>query len=120
MEQSRACSVLADSYFLSYYLTDTYRENECLRVIPGTHRKCHQRPGPEIQAIDDLSHPAFADNSNAVDVPVKAGDLIILDARLIHATWPNQTDQRHTLLLGPVNIHAKQMMVHTKLSLDMN
>ena len=48
--------------------------------------------GPEIQAIDDLSHPAFADNSNAVDVPVKAGDLIILDARLIHATWPNQTD----------------------------
>jgi len=75
--------------------------------------------GPEIQAIDDLSHPAFADNSNAVDVPVKAGDLIILDARLIHATWPNQTDQRHTLLLGPVNIHAKQMMVHTKLSIDM-
>ena len=25
--------------FLSYYLTDTVRENACLRVIPGTHRK---------------------------------------------------------------------------------
>ena len=93
--------------FLSYYLTDTYRENGCLRVIPGTHRKRHQlhdilpdAHSPQIQAIDDLSHPAFADYSDAVDVPAKAGALIILDARLLHATWPNQTDQRRTLLLA--------------------
>ena len=42
--------------------------------------------GPKIQAIDDLTHPAFVDYSHAVDVPVKAGDLIVLDVRLIHAT----------------------------------
>ncbi|MAG85373.1 hypothetical protein CMK10_14570 [Candidatus Poribacteria bacterium] len=93
--------------FLSYYLTDTSRKNGCLRVIPGTHRKRHQlhdilpdAHGPEIQAIEDLSHPVFADYPEATDVPLKAGDLIIADARLIHAAWPNQTDQRRTLLLA--------------------
>lgn len=93
--------------FLSYYMTDTNRENGCLRVIPGTHRKridlhdtlpdAHEA---EIQAIDDLNHPVFADRPDAIDVPMKAGDLIIADARLMHGAWPNQTDQRRTLLLA--------------------
>ena len=96
-----------DFDFLSYYLTDTSRKNGCLRVIPGTHRKRHQlhdilpdAHSPEIQAIEDLAHPVFADYPEATDVPLKAGDLIIADARLIHAAWPNQTDQRRTLLLA--------------------
>ena len=78
--------------FLSYYLTDTIRQNGCLRVIPGTHRKRHRlhdilpdAHSAEIQAIDDLSHPAFADYPDAVDVTMKAGDLLIADARLMHA-----------------------------------
>ncbi|MBV7329150.1 phytanoyl-CoA dioxygenase family protein [Chloroflexi bacterium TSY] len=93
--------------FLSYYLIDTTRENGCLRVIPGSHRKRHElhdilpdAHGEEIQAIDDLSHPAFADYPDAVDVPLKAGDLVIADARIMHAAWPNQTAQRRTLLLA--------------------
>ena len=93
--------------FLSYYLTDTTRENGCLRVIPGSHRKridlhdslpdAHEA---EIQAIDDLDHPIFADYPEALDVPLKAGDLIIADARLMHGAWPNQTAERRTLLLA--------------------
>ncbi|MEM7126440.1 MAG: phytanoyl-CoA dioxygenase family protein [Chloroflexota bacterium] len=93
--------------FLSYYMTDTTPENGCLRVIPGTHRKridlhdilpdAHES---EIQAIDDLNHPVFADHPDAIDVPMKAGDLIIADARLMHGAYPNQTDQRRTLLLA--------------------
>jgi hypothetical protein len=93
--------------FLSYYLTDTTRENGCLRVIPGSHRKRHalhdnlpKAHGSEIQAIDDLSHPAFADYFDAVDVRLDAGDLIIADARILHAARPNQTDERRTLLLA--------------------
>lgn len=92
--------------FLSYYTTDTTLENGCLRVLPGTHRRripLHdQLPaahGPEIQAIADLSHPAFQDHPDAVDVPVKAGDLVINDARVLHAARANQTDQRRTLVL---------------------
>jgi len=93
--------------FLSYYMTDTTLENGCLRVIPGTHRKripLHdQLPaahGPEIQAITDYaSHPAFSDHPDAIDLPVKAGDLVINDARLLHAARANTTDQRRTLVL---------------------
>ena len=93
--------------FLSYYLSDTNLENGCLRVIPGSHRKrldlhdtlpdAHEA---QIQAIDDPTHPVFEDRPDAVDVPMKAGDLIIADARLMHGAWPNQTDQRRTLLLA--------------------
>ena len=40
------------------------------------------------------------DHPDAVDVPLKAGDLIIADARLLHAAWPNRTAQRRTLVLA--------------------
>jgi ectoine hydroxylase-related dioxygenase (phytanoyl-CoA dioxygenase family) len=97
--------------FLSYYLTDTTRENGCLRVIPGTHVKRHKLHDilpdaheAEMQAIDDLSHPAFADYPEAVDVPLKAGDLVIADARVMHGAWPNKTDQRRTLSLAWHNV----------------
>lgn len=103
----RAATPWPTKIFLSYYMTDTTRENGCLRVIPGTHRKridlhdtlpdAHEA---EIQAIDDLSHEVFADRPDAIDVSMKAGDLIIADARLMHGAWPNQTDQRRTLLLA--------------------
>lgn len=93
--------------FLAYYLTDTNRENGCLRVIPGSHRRRHElhdilpdAHSSEIQAIDDLSHPAFADYPEAVDVAVQAGELVIADARILHAAWPNQTNQRRTMLLA--------------------
>ena len=93
--------------FLSYYMSDTTRENGCLRVIPGTHRKriplhdmLPDAHGHEIQAIDDLDHPIFMDHPDSLDVPLKSGDLIIADARLLHAAWPNQTAQRRTLVLA--------------------
>lgn len=91
--------------FLSYYLVDTNVENGCLRAIPGTHRKripLHDllppAHGPEVQALD-TSHPVFADHPGAIDLPVKAGDLVINDARLLHAAHPNNSSSRRTLLL---------------------
>ena len=103
----RAATPWPTRVFLSYYLVDTTRENGCLRVIPGSHRKRHRlhdilpdAHGDELQALEDLSHPAFADFPDAVDVPLCAGDLLIADARLLHAAWPNQSDQRRTLLLA--------------------
>lgn len=91
--------------FISYYLTDTTRENGCLRVIPGTHRRriplhdllpdAHEA---KMQSADE-SHPAFMNHPDAVDVPCKAGDLAINDARVLHSAWPNCSDQRRTLVL---------------------
>jgi ectoine hydroxylase-related dioxygenase (phytanoyl-CoA dioxygenase family) len=92
--------------FLSYYMNNTSRENGCLRVIPGSHRKRDRlhdilpdAHGPEIQSVEDLKHPIFQDHPDSVDVPLNAGDLIIADARLLHAAWPNKTNERRTLVL---------------------
>lgn len=91
--------------FLSYYLTDTTRQNGCLRAIPGTHLKripLHDLLPAAHEGIiqeQDEAHPAFMDHPDAVDLPVKAGDLVINDARVLHGAWPNRTDQRRTLLL---------------------
>jgi hypothetical protein len=108
-----AASPWPTKIFLSYYMSDTTRENGCLRVIPGTHRRridlhdvLPNAHTPEIQAIDDRSHPIFADHPDSIDVPLNAGDLIIADARLLHAAWPNQTAQRRTLVLAWHNVFS--------------
>lgn len=92
--------------FLSYYMVDTTRANGCLRAIPGTHLKRidfhEQLPdahGAEIQAVDE-QHAAFMTHPDEVDIPVKAGDLVIADGRVLHAAWPNHSAQRRTLVLA--------------------
>ena len=90
-------------FFLMYYLIDTNRNNGCLRVIPGSHRNRHRLHGlppahtDEIQDADD-SHPALQEDPDEVDVPVKAGDLVIGDARLLHSAHPNRSSQRRTVI----------------------
>jgi hypothetical protein len=90
--------------FLMYYLTDTRRENGCLRVLPGTHRRRHALHDRVPDAHTDatytapLESPLFSDPPDARDVPVKAGDLVIGDARVLHAAHANTTNERRTLL----------------------
>ncbi len=93
--------------FFSYYLVDTNFENGCFRVIPGTHRKriplhdqvevAHQ----ETAYFADVNDPAmFGEHPDAVDLPVRAGDLVIGEARALHTARGNNSDRRRTLLLG--------------------
>merc|ERR1712032_748781 len=99
--------------FFSYYLTDTTRENGCLRVIPGSHVNWHPLhdilPNAHEQEIRQLSQsidetsPVFAEAEGSIDVPMQAGDLIIGDARLLHSAWGNQTNERRTLVLAWYN-----------------
>ena len=97
--------------FFSYYLTDTNRENGCLRAVPGSHINHHplhdmlpNAHEPEIQSLNNLDSPVFRNVPEAVDIPMAAGDLIIGDARLLHSAWPNTTGQRRTLLLAWHNV----------------
>ena len=91
--------------FLMYYLTDTTPENGCLRVIPGSHRHhnplhdlLHAPHSRELAEAQDMNRAEFGRRPDEVDVPVKAGDLLLGDARLLHASHANQTDQRRTLI----------------------
>jgi len=93
--------------FLSYYLSDTSVENGCLKAIPGTHLQripLHDElvPAHEQGArFIEEDHPImFSDHPDQVDVCVKAGALTLADARVLHAAYPNRTNERRTLILG--------------------
>lgn len=109
--------------FAMYYLVDTDRTNGCLRVIPGSHggrREAHDRlaraHSPEALAGRDPAHAMFGDMPGEVDVPVRAGDLLLGDSRLLHAAHANGSDASRRLLTlwyhpaydrlpGPIQTH---------------
>ncbi len=91
--------------FLMYYLVDTSIENGRLRVIEGSHRKrhpihdaVHTTHSEELGRATDPSHPAYQPMPEDKAVPVRAGDLVIGDARLLHGSFPNRTDERRTVI----------------------
>jgi len=94
----------AQQLFVMIYLTDTRPENGCLRVIPGSHLSDHPlhhleaAHSEQMQGYSDASNPAYADHPDQVAVPVKAGDILIGDARLIHGAFANSTAEERPLL----------------------
>ncbi|MDE0324197.1 MAG: phytanoyl-CoA dioxygenase family protein [Candidatus Poribacteria bacterium] len=98
-------TALPQQLFLMYYLVDTTPYNGCLRVIKGSHLNRHllhdilpDAHGEALQRVDDANHPAYQHFSGEVDIPVKAGDLVIGDSRLLHASHGNQSDERRTVI----------------------
>ena len=101
-----SCSPWPQIMFISYYLQGTSVENGCLRVIPGSHLRriplhdrlvtAHERGARFIEE----DHPVmFSRQPEEVDVPVGPTDLVLADARLLHAAHANRTDQPRDLLL---------------------
>ncbi len=91
--------------FFMYYLTDTCVENGCLRLIPQSHIRrfdIHDLLGQghdsDVRLTTDHDQPLFLHHPSAVDVQVKAGDLVVGDARLLHSANPNRADHRRTVL----------------------
>jgi hypothetical protein len=90
--------------FAMCYLTDTRRENGCLRAIPGSHRRRHRLHDELPEAHTDRSdrgdgHGAeHAATPDEVDIAVRAGDLVLGDARVLHATHANCSDRHRTVI----------------------
>lgn len=79
--------------------TDSNRENGCLRVLPGTQEN-KLLPRSALQDIDDGSnvlssgiHPSQIDESNVVDLELKAGDVSIHNPKIIHGSKANTSDK---------------------------
>ena len=89
--------------FLMIYLVDTMPYNGCLRVIPGSHIRRHplhhsltEAHGDNLGRMIDPQHLAYQRAAGEVDVPVRAGDVVMGSAQLLHAAHGNQSDQRRT------------------------
>ena len=85
------------------YLVDTTPQNGCLRVIPGSHIRRHalhgkldDAHGEALGKMEDPEHLAFQRAEGEVDVPVRAGDVVMGSAQLLHAAHGNQSDKRRT------------------------
>merc|ERR1711939_113912 len=95
--------------FAMYYLSDTTVQNGCLTVLPGTHRTPHKMHDvlagvaahSDTARNKDLNNlgPEFVtgDEKDAVDVCVKAGDVVIGDNRVLHGARANHSDDRRTV-----------------------
>tara|TARA_Y100001934_G_scaffold185737_1_gene219328 strand:- start:418 stop:1434 length:1017 start_codon:yes stop_codon:yes gene_type:complete len=91
--------------FLMYYLVDTSPNNGCLRLLRGSHLKRHQMHDTvpdahtdELRRMVDPDHPAYQSIAEEVDVPVRAGDLVIGDSRILHSAHANKSDARRTVI----------------------
>ena len=87
---------------LFLYMTDTTRQNGCLRLVPGTHRRRHplhdlvDAHDPTLAEVKNPEDAAFTSHPDEIDVPVMAGDVVVVDARLIHGAHPNCSGNERT------------------------
>lgn len=115
------------------YQSDTRVENGCLRVIPGSHRCRHRLHGLPVAHEQSLSHIedpddiAYQSDASEAAVEVNAGDVVILDPRLLHSAYENQTDVERSLLTLwylpefntlPEAIQARYVQIFNRRELD--
>ena len=96
---------LPQQVFLMYYMVDTTKENGCLRLIPGSHLKRHElhkyvpdAHTDDLKMMTNPDHPSYKSHPDELPVPLKAGDLVIGDSRLIHGSFANETATRRTVI----------------------
>lgn len=93
------------------YLKPTSQEGGALRVIPGSHLSDHplhhfHHNNPEERSImrnklrmgEFPDHPLASDHPEQVAVPVAEGDIIAMDARLLHGAYPNKLNANRNLV----------------------
>ncbi len=76
-------------------LDDCDTENGCLQVVPGSHQwpiLCTV-PADTSTSFTDVT-VALAEGHHAVNVPMKAGDVLFFNGQLVHGSLPNQTANR--------------------------
>ncbi|MDJ0610165.1 MAG: phytanoyl-CoA dioxygenase family protein [Kiloniellales bacterium] len=79
-------------------LDDSGPENGCLRVIPGTHRSRdryeHKTEDRDDRTLNKEIAPAAFDAGQARDLVLKAGQVSLHDAYLVHGSAPNRSGRR--------------------------
>lgn len=79
-------------------LRDTAPGSGCMVVVPGTHRS-RTLTGTEI--------PPSEEPPEALEVPMRAGEALVMDHRLVHGSRPNRTGEERaavSILLAPEGV----------------
>lgn len=90
-------------------LVDVTEQNGALGVIPGSHKTFnHKRSSPSPQSKSPLADHIFTLFPFVEVIEMKAGESLIFDNRLIHASPPNLSDQaRIAVGIGITQSEAK-------------
>ena len=103
-DEERAFEVEPIQVFVMAYLTPTRPENGCLRFLPGSHVRRHPLHDGmadghvALARADDLDRAEFADVPGEREVRSMPGDLVVGDARLLHAAHANTVEERRSLI----------------------
>ena len=115
------------------YLSDTCVANGCLRVIPGSHQcrhRLHSLPVAHEQSLSHIEDPddiAYQSDRSEVAVEVEAGDVVLMDPRLLHSAYANKTNGERSLItlwylpdFGslPEPIQARYVQIFNRQGLD--
>ena len=79
--------------------TESTSENACMRVIPGTQNKKMFKPSEmmnldtEEYVLDLAIDPKQIDDSDAVDIELRAGDISIHNPSIVHGSNSNASDK---------------------------
>ena len=80
-------------------IDDSDVENGCMRVIPGSHTEgiaphAKSAEAGNLLSINQEIPDEHIDDSKAVDLVLKAGQMSVHDGQLFHASMPNGSDRR--------------------------
>ena len=92
-------------------LQDTNHENGNLRLVKGSHRLADMLVvTPQFPTVHDLFNEKLIEY--ATEVPVKAGQAIILNNKLIHGASTNQTDEERIAIVMAIKSQAASWSFH--------
>lgn len=97
------------------YLTDTNITNGALRLIPGSHVNRHLLHDRWLSLLRDFGADARAATSilrsyedshswaydsceDQISLPVKAGDVVVIDTRILHSAFGNSSNKERPLI----------------------
>jgi non-haem Fe2+, alpha-ketoglutarate-dependent halogenase len=97
-------------------LTDSNVENGCMRVVPGTHKQevlPHAQSSGQTKTRLSLEVAVEVDESRAVDVILKAGEISLHHPYIIHGSKPNQSaEKRLGFAIRYVATEVRQTLAH--------
>ncbi|HND45875.1 MAG TPA: phytanoyl-CoA dioxygenase family protein, partial [Chitinophagales bacterium] len=99
------------SYTIWIPLQDTNQTNGAIRVIDRSHQIDDSMRAPSLPVSFEKERPAF--DKYLKTLTLKTGEAFIFNQKLMHASWPNQSnEERLALTIGLVPKEANLFMLY--------